>query len=69
MTQAEPDTIRVNLHGILGEKLPVETEIPVVQMAVGKQFVYEDIAYRISRLIIDDVEHPIVYVGVTDILL
>ena len=57
----------VNLHGLLGEPDAVQIEIATENLEEGSQFVYDNVAYQVTRTIMDDVEHPLVYVMVLDI--
>ncbi len=57
----------VNLHGLLGEPEAVAVEIETQNLEEGSRFVYDNVAYQVTRTIMEDVEHPLVYVMVLDI--
>lgn len=57
----------VNLHGLLGEPDAVPVEIDAKNLEEGSRFVRDNVAYQVTRTILDDVEHPLVYVMVLDI--
>ena len=68
MSEETNENIRVNLHGLLGEPEAVQVEIAPENLEEGSQFVYDNVAYQVTRTILEDVEHPLVYVMVLDII-
>ena len=67
MSEESEENILVNLHGLLGEPDAVQIEIASKNLEEGSQFVYDNVAYQVTRSIMEDVEHPLVYVMVLDI--
>ncbi len=61
------ETIRVRIHGMLGEPDGTLIDLPQDDLVDGSQFIYESVGYQVTRVIFDDVEHPNVYVMVLDI--
>ena len=66
-SEESEENILVNLHGLLGEPDAVQIEIASENLEEGSQFVYDNVAYQVTRSIMEDVEHPLVYVMVLDI--
>ena len=67
LSEESEENILVNLHGLLGEPDAVQIEIASENLEEGSQFVYDTVAYQVTRTIMEDVEHPLVYVMVLDI--
>ena len=67
LSQETEENILVNLHGLLGEPEAVQVDIPSENLVEGSQFVYNNVAYQVTRTILEDVEHPLVYLMVLDI--
>ena len=67
LNQETEEKIRVNLHGLLGETEAVQVDIPSENLVEGSQFIYNNVAYQVTRTILKDVEHPLVYLMVMDI--
>ncbi|MEC8479203.1 MAG: hypothetical protein VXZ12_11735 [SAR324 cluster bacterium] len=67
MSEESEENILVNLHGLLGEPDAVQIEIASENLEEGSQFVYDNVTYQVTRTIMEDVEHPLVYVMVLDI--
>ena len=67
MSEESSENILVNLHGLLGEPEAVQIEIAPENLDEGSQLVYDNVAYQVTRTIMDDVEHPLVYLMVLDI--
>jgi hypothetical protein len=68
MTDENPSSIIVNMHGLLGEQEVVQIEIEAERLVEEEQFVLDNVAYEIVRIINEDVEYPVVYVVILDIL-
>ena len=68
MTDENPSSIIVNMHGLLGEQEVVQIEIEAERLLEEEQFVLDNVAYEIVRIINEDVEYPVVYVVILDIL-
>jgi hypothetical protein len=58
----------VNIHGLLGEQDGIQIEFEEELLVEEGQFVLDDVSYEIVRIINEDVEFPLVYVVVLDIL-
>ena len=56
------------MHGLLGEQDVVQMEFEEKLLVEEAQFVIENVAYQIVRIINEDVEFPVVYVVILDIL-
>ena len=56
------------MHGLLGEQDVVQMEFEEKLLVEEAQFVIENVAYEIVRIINEDVEFPVVYVVILDIL-
>ncbi len=56
------------MHGLLGEQDVVQMEFEEELLVEEAQFVIENVAYEIVRIINEDVEFPVVYVVILDIL-
>ena len=67
LSEESEENILVNLHGLLGEPDAVQIEIASENLEEGSQFVYDNVSYQVTRTIMEDVEHPLVYVMVLDI--
>ena len=61
-------TVIVNIHGLLGEQDGVQIEFEEELLVEEGEFVLDDVNYQIVRIIKEDVEYPLVYVVVLDIL-
>ena len=61
-------TVIVNIHGLLGEQDSIQMEFAEELLDEGGLFVIDNVEYEIVQIINEDVEHPVVYVIVLDIL-
>ena len=68
MTDENPSTVIVNMHGLLGEQEVIQMEFEAELLVEQEQFVFDNMAYEIVRIINEDVEYPVVYVVILDIL-
>ena len=68
MTDDNPSTVIVNMHGLLGEQEVIQMEFEAELLVEQEQFVFDNVAYEIVRIINEDVEYPVVYVVILDIL-
>ena len=68
MTDENPSTVIVNMHGFLGEQEVIQMEFEAELLVEQEQFVFDNVAYEIVRIINEDVEYPVVYVVILDIL-
>ena len=68
LTDKNTSTIIVNIHGLLGEQDGVQIEFEEELLVEEGEFVLDEVNYQIVRIINEDVECPIVYVVVLDIL-
>ncbi|MDP7583312.1 MAG: hypothetical protein QGG03_08765 [SAR324 cluster bacterium] len=68
MTDENPSTVIVNMHGLLGEQEVIQMEFEEELLVEQEQFVFDNVAYEIVRIINEDVEYPVVYVVILDIL-
>ena len=68
MTNENTSTLIVNIHGLLGEQGGVQIEFEEELLVDEGEFVLDEVRYQIIRIINEDVEHPLVYVIVLDIL-
>lgn len=68
MTDEDTSTIIVNIHGLLGEPDGVQIKFEEELLVEEGEFLIDDVSYKIVRIINEDVEHPLVYVAVIDIL-
>ena len=68
MTDENPSTVIVNMHGLLGEQEVIQMEFEAELLQEKEQFVFDNVAYEIVRIINEDVEYPVVYVVILDIL-
>ena len=68
MTDENSSSVIVNMHGLLGEQEVVQIEIEAELLVEEEQFVLDNVAYEIVRIINEDVEYPVVYVVILDIL-
>lgn len=68
MTDENPSTVIVNMHGLLGEQEVIQMEFESELLVEQEQFVFDNVAYEIVRIINEDVEYPVVYVVILDIL-
>ena len=68
MNNENNSTLLVNIHGLLGEQDGVQIEFEEELLVEEGEFVLNDVSYQIVRIINEDVECPIVYVVVLDIL-
>ncbi|HIO61485.1 MAG TPA: hypothetical protein EYN39_06755 [Deltaproteobacteria bacterium] len=67
MTDENPTTVIVNMHGLLGEQEVIQMEFKAELLVEQEQFVFDNVAYEIVRIINEDVEYPVVYVVILDI--
>ena len=68
MTDENTSTVIVNIHGLLGEQDGVQIEFEEELLVEEGEFVLDEVRYEIVRIINEDVENPLVYVVVLDIL-
>ena len=68
MTDENTSTVIVNIHGLLGEQDGVQIEFEEELLVEEGKFVLDEVRYEIVRIINEDVEYPLVYVVVLDIL-
>ena len=68
MTDENTSTVIVNIHGLLGEQDGVQIEFQEELLVEEGEFVLDEVRYQIVRIINEDVEYPLVYVVVLDIL-
>ena len=68
MTDDNPSTVIVNMHGLLGEQEVIQMEFEAELLVEQEQFVFDNVAYEIVRIINEDVEYPVVYVVILYIL-
>ena len=68
MTDDNPSTVILNMHGLLGEQEVIQTEFEAELLVEQEQFVFDNVAYEIVCIINEDVEYPVVYVVILDIL-
>ena len=68
MTDENTSTVIVNIHGLLGEQDGIQIEFEEELLVEEGEFILEEVSYQIVRIINEDVECPIVYVVVLDIL-
>ena len=68
MTYENPSTVIVNMHGLLGEQEVIQMEFEAELLQEKEQFIFDNVAYEIIRIINEDVEYPVVYVVILDIL-
>ena len=68
MADENPATVIVNMHGLLGEQEVIQMEFKAELLVEQEQFVFDNVAYEIVRIINEDVEYPVVYVVILDIL-
>ena len=68
MTDLNTSTVIVNIHGLLGEQDGIQLEFEEELLEEKGEFVLDDVSYQIVRIINEDVEYPLVYVVVLDIL-
>ena len=58
----------MNIHGLLGEQDRVQIEFEEELLVEEGELVLDEVRYEIVRIINEDVEYPLVYVVVLDIL-
>ena len=68
MNDENSSTVIVNIHGLLGEQDGVQIEFEEELLLEEGEFVLDDVNYQIVRIINEDVEYPLVYVVVLDVL-
>lgn len=68
MIEVDHSKVIVNIHGLMGEKEVVQIELEEKILFEKGQFVFENVAYEIVRVIKEDVEHPVIYVIILNIL-
>ena len=68
MNDENSSTVIVNIHGLLGEQDGVQIEFEEELLVEEGEFVLDEVRYEIVRIINEDVEYPLVYVVVLDIL-
>ena len=55
------------MNGLLGEQEVIQMEFEAELLQEEEQFVFDNVAYEIVRIINEDVEYPVVYVVILDI--
>tara|TARA_B100000686_G_C16099982_1_gene622755 strand:- start:246 stop:467 length:222 start_codon:yes stop_codon:yes gene_type:complete len=68
MINENTPNVTVNIHGLLGEQDGVQIEFEEELLVEEGEFVLNEVRYQIVRIINEDVEFPLVYVVVLDIL-
>jgi len=68
MIDENPSTVIVNIHGLLGEQEVIQMEFDPELLVEEEQFEFDNVSYEIVRIINEDVEYPVVYVVILDIL-
>jgi len=68
MIDENPSTVIVNIYGLLGEQDGVQIEFEEELLVEEGEFILDEVTYQIVRIINEDVEYPLVYVVVLDIL-
>ena len=68
MTDENTSNVIVNIHGLLGEQDGVQIEFEEELLVEEGEFVLDEVRYEIVQIINEDVEYPLVYVVVLDIL-
>ena len=68
MTDENSSTVIINIHGLLGEQEVIQMEFAAELLQEKEQFIFDNVAYEIIRIINEDVEYPVVYVVILDIL-
>ena len=68
MTDENTSTVIVNIHGLLGEQDGLQIEFEEELLVEEGEFVLDEVRYQVVRIINEDVEYPLVYVVVLDIL-
>ena len=68
MTDENPSTVIVNMHGLLGEQEVIQMEFEAELLQEKEQFVFDNVDYEIASIMNEDVEYPVVYVVILDIL-
>ena len=56
------------MNGLLGEQEVIQMEFEAELLQEEEQFVFDNVAYEIVRIINEDVEYPVIYVVILDIL-
>ena len=60
MTVDNSSSILVNIHGLLGKLEVIQMEFEEELLVEEEEFVFENVAYKIVRIINEDVEFPLV---------
>ena len=68
MIDENSSTVIVNIHGLLGEQDCTKMDFEEELLVEEEQFIIDNVAYEIVRVIKEDVEYPVVYVVILDIL-
>ena len=68
MIDENTSTVIVNIHGLLGEQDCIQMDFEEELLIEEEQFIIDNVAYEIVRVIKEDVEYPVVYVVILDIL-
>ena len=68
MIDENSSTVIVNIHGLLGEQDCTQMDFEEELLVEEEQFIIDNVAYEIVRVIKEDVEYPVVYVVILDIL-
>jgi len=68
MIDENSSTVIVNIHGLLGEQDSIQMDFEEELLVEEEQFIIDNVAYEIVRVIKEDVEYPVVYVVILDIL-
>ena len=66
MSDENPSTVIVNMHGLLGEQEVIQMEFEEELLQEKEQFVFDNVAYEIVRIINENVDYPVVYVVILD---
>ena len=68
MSDENPSTVIVNMHGLLGEQEVIQMEFEEGLLQEKEQFVFYNVDYEIVSIMNEDVEYPVVDVVILDIL-
>ena len=69
MIDENSSTVIVNIHGLLGEQDCIQMDFEEELLVEEEQFIIDNVEYtKLSEIINEDVEYPVVYVVVLDIL-
>ncbi len=68
MIDENSSNVIVNIHGLLGEQDCIQMGFEEELLVEEEQFIIDNVAYEIVRVIKEDVEYPVVYVVILEIL-